>query len=307
MTSRERPGATAYPRGRGYPSCFPMMSRCPVDPCRHAVEEGTGLDDRGRPRRGHETFTLRLSNPQKATLGDAAGTGTIEDDDPPLTAIERTGRARRRRVRLPLRLLRGARAHLLHDAQGGTSASARCSRPSGRTGSNQAWKITIGPDGVQDVAVELPASSGWSGRGSAPTTTAGDELALGDRPRSGRRFGLRRAVRGGRRRRARSRGEPPPAGGGHPHRRTTPRRTATRSPGSTIPAAAPACAFRAHGGRARGRAGRVASRRAALRPASTPASPVAGCAAAWPARWGPARYRACSAVGAAARCRPWPG
>ena len=36
-----------------------------------------------------ETFTLALSNPLGATLGDAAATGSLEDDDeslPPLTA-----------------------------------------------------------------------------------------------------------------------------------------------------------------------------------------------------------------------------
>ena len=53
-----------------------------------------------------ETFTLALSNPLGATLGDAAATGSLEDDDeslPPLTASLQggAGRARPHDVHLP--------------------------------------------------------------------------------------------------------------------------------------------------------------------------------------------------------------
>ncbi len=250
MTSRERPGATAYPCGCGYPSSFPTMSRCPVDPRRHAVEEGHGLDDRGRPRRGHETFTLRLSDPQKATLGDAAGTGMIDDDDPPLTASFPNGPDEHdggefvfhfdfseEPELIYYRTLKGARS---------TSASVRCSRPAG------------GP-----AAATRPGRSRSSPTGSrtcrsscrrAAARAAGDrhrrrpqavELALGDRPRSGRRLGRRRAGRGGRRRRARLRGEPQSGRRRAPSPSNTPRRSAARSPGLTTPPAARTLTFSA--------------------------------------------------------------
>ena len=68
-------------RGRGRRKSAPA--------CRSHVADRAGAVGARLGRRGRRDVTLALSNPLGATLGDAAATGSLEDDDeslPPLTA-----------------------------------------------------------------------------------------------------------------------------------------------------------------------------------------------------------------------------
>ena len=129
-----------------------------------------------------ETFTLRLSNPQKATLDDATGTGTIEDDDePPLTATfsevpdEHDGADSSFTFHLdfseaPEIGFRTLRDEVLQ-VTGGRAAKAQRRT----SGSNQSWRITIEPAGAGDVTVRLPATSSCS---SSPKVCTDDDRPL---------------------------------------------------------------------------------------------------------------------------------
>ena len=125
-----------------------------------------------------ETFSLRLSSPANATLGDATGTGTIIDDEAPspepLTA-QFIGMPKRHdgaaaftfelrfseELALSYRTLRDA----AFDVTGGTVRGARrLQRPS-----NLRWEITVKPASDADVRVVLPETTDCDATGAICT------------------------------------------------------------------------------------------------------------------------------------------
>ena len=126
-----------------------------------------------------ETFTLQLSNPGNATLGDASATGTIEDDDePPLTASFSNVPDEHDGTEFVFHLDFSDNPELSYQTLKNGALEIRngtVRRAQRRTsGSNQAWKITIEPDGLDDVSIELPKSNGCS----APNICTGDGRQL---------------------------------------------------------------------------------------------------------------------------------
>ena len=126
------------------------------------LDDATDEDD--------ETFTLTLTNASggDVSLKDATATGTIEDDDEapaePLTASFGNVPTSHGGETFTFRLefsedVSGLNWQTLRDqtleATGGTVRNA--SRV--QSGSNQAWNITVEPDGTQDVTVTLPATT----------------------------------------------------------------------------------------------------------------------------------------------------
>ena len=109
-----------------------------------------------------ETFTLTLSSPANATLGDAVATGTIADDDePPLTASfsglpEAHDGESAFRFRVAFSEDIGIGYQALRDdgftVSGGGVTGAR--RVDGR---HDLWEITVAPDSDPDVTITLPA------------------------------------------------------------------------------------------------------------------------------------------------------
>ena len=122
-----------------------------------------------------ETFTLTLSNPANATLGDATATGTINDNDnaAPLTASfsdmpashageEFTfGLAFSENVELSYATLRDTALVVT----GGEVKTAQRQQQ----GSNRAWNITVEPDGQGAVAIELPETTDCDASGAICT------------------------------------------------------------------------------------------------------------------------------------------
>ena len=124
-----------------------------------------------------ETFTLTLSNPSNATLDDASGTGTINDDDEaatPLTASfsnmpashageEFTfGLTFSEDVKLSFRTLRD-------DALAVTGGTVRKAKRK-QQGSNQGWDITVGPASATDtVKIRLPETTDCTATGAICT------------------------------------------------------------------------------------------------------------------------------------------
>ena len=125
-----------------------------------------------------ETFSLRLSSPANATLGDATATGTIIDDEAPspepLTA-QFIGMPKRHdgaaaftfelrfseELALSYRTLRDA----AFDVTGGTVRGARrLQRPS-----NLRWEITVKPASDADVRVVLPETTDCDAAGAICT------------------------------------------------------------------------------------------------------------------------------------------
>ena len=124
-----------------------------------------------------ETFTLTLSSPANATLGDAAATGTIEDDDdaaPPLTArfadmpSTHTGNSFTfalvfsEEFRISYKTLRDD----AFEVTGGSVTGA------GRQeqGSNRRWTITVEPASANDtVTVTLPETTDCGAGGAICT------------------------------------------------------------------------------------------------------------------------------------------
>ena len=117
-----------------------------------------------------ETFTVTLSNPQNATLGDATATGTIEDDDegPPLTADfsgmppEHNGKNTDFSFDLTFseeldddfsyQTLRDN----AFDVSNGSISKARRQE----SGKNRKWTIFVAPSGNDAVTVTLPPTTG---------------------------------------------------------------------------------------------------------------------------------------------------
>ena len=123
-----------------------------------------------------ETFTLTLSNPANATLGDATATGTINDNDvstTPLTASfsdmpashageEFTfGLAFSENVELSYATLRDTALVVT----GGEVKTAQRQQQ----GSNQAWNVTVEPDGQGAVAITLPETTDCDASGAICT------------------------------------------------------------------------------------------------------------------------------------------
>ena len=124
----------------------------------------------------NETFTLTLSSPANATLGDAAATGTINDNDvstTPLTASfsdmpashaggEFTfGLAFSEEVELGYVTLRDT----VFAVTGGEVKTARRQQQ----GSNRAWNITVEPDGQGAVTITLPETTDCGASGAICT------------------------------------------------------------------------------------------------------------------------------------------
>ncbi len=125
----------------------------------------------------NETFTLTLSNPTNATLGDAAATGTIVDNDdesPPLTASFEDmpashdganaftfGLTFSEHVPISYRTLRD---HGFDVTGGAVRKAARKQR-----GSNLRWMITVRPDSSAAVQIELPETTDCDANGAICT------------------------------------------------------------------------------------------------------------------------------------------
>ena len=133
-----------------------------------------------------ETFTLELSNPVRARLGDAVATGTIKDNDEtlePLTASFHDVPASHHGEtefsfelrfsenfpgRLPYRKLRD---EALQATNGQVTGARRVTR-----GQNQRWTITVRPESSDDVTVTLAATTDCAAAG-AICTEAGRKLS----------------------------------------------------------------------------------------------------------------------------------
>ena len=114
---------------------------------------------------GGETFTLTLSNPSGAELGDAEATATIDNDEGEPVTAEFTGVPESHGGEdFTLKLEFSEDIHDLGwrklrdevlEASGATIMNAsRVERDS-----NQAWNLKIDPDGTEDVTVTLPATT----------------------------------------------------------------------------------------------------------------------------------------------------
>ena len=125
-----------------------------------------------------ETFTLTLSSPVNATLGDATATGTIEDDDepPPLTAAfsgmpdSHDGSSEFTFTLTFSEEIDGLSYVTLRDsafvvAEGDVRKAQRQEQ-----GQNQKWTITVKPDGNADVTIELPATTDCGASGAICTS-----------------------------------------------------------------------------------------------------------------------------------------
>ncbi len=125
----------------------------------------------------NETFTLTLSSPTNATLGDSTATGTIEDDDAtPLTAsfsdvpashdgssaFTFTLSFSENVAGLSFRKLRDS----AFDVTGGSVKAARRKTE----GSDQHWNIEVEPDSEADVVILLPETTDCSATGAICTS-----------------------------------------------------------------------------------------------------------------------------------------
>ncbi len=124
----------------------------------------------------NETFTLTLSNPANATLGDANATGTIVDDDesPPLTASFEDmpashdgenaftfGLTFSEHFPISYKTLRD---HAFDVTGGAVRKAARKEQ-----GSNLRWTITVQPDSSASVQIELPETTDCNANGAICT------------------------------------------------------------------------------------------------------------------------------------------
>ena len=136
-----------------------------------------------------EAFTLTLSNPTNATLGDATATGTINDDDesPPLTATfedvpdEHDGlSAFSLELAFSAAVFDGSedfdKNRAVRDALQVTGGSARGSRRANPAEYDR-WILRIKPSGPGDVTVTLPATPGGCAATGALCTPDGRALS----------------------------------------------------------------------------------------------------------------------------------
>ncbi len=126
-----------------------------------------------------ETFTLTLSSPANATLGDATATGTIIDNDdalPPLTASFEGMPASHDGANaftfgltfsedLEDLSYKTLRDHAF-DVAGGEVRGAKRQQQ----GSNQRWTITVKPSGNGDVTISLPQTTDCEASGAICTS-----------------------------------------------------------------------------------------------------------------------------------------
>ena len=138
-------------------------------------------------REDDETFTVTLTNPSNATLGDATATGTIEDDDegPPLTAsfsgmpAEHGGAGTEFSFSLSFSeepdddfSYVTLRDHAFSVSNGDVSKARRQ-----QSGSNRTWTIHVEPEGSAAVTVTLPPTTGSCSSSSAICTEDGRKLS----------------------------------------------------------------------------------------------------------------------------------
>ena len=124
-----------------------------------------------------ETFTLTLSSPTNATLGDATATGTILDDDaPPLTASFSNMPATHTGAAFTFGLTFSEEPHanfsyvtLRDDAFEVTGGEVRKAKRK-QQGSNRGWDITVAPASANDtVRITLPETTNCDATGAICT------------------------------------------------------------------------------------------------------------------------------------------
>ena len=123
-----------------------------------------------------ETFTLTLSSPANATLGDATATGTINDDDvatTPLTASFSDMPASHTGEDFTFGLAFSENVELgyvtLRDTAFAVTGGEVKTAQRQQQGSNQAWNITVEPDGQGTVTITLPETTDCGASGAICT------------------------------------------------------------------------------------------------------------------------------------------
>ncbi|WP_420635722.1 Calx-beta domain-containing protein [Candidatus Palauibacter sp.] len=113
-----------------------------------------------------ETFTLTLSSPANATLGDATATGTINDNDdalPPLTASFSDMPASHTGGEFTFGLAFSEEVEVgyvtLRDTAFAVTGGEVREAQRQQRGSNLAWNITVDPDGQGAVTITLPETT----------------------------------------------------------------------------------------------------------------------------------------------------
>ena len=125
---------------------------------------------------GDETFTLTLSSPAHATLGDGAGTGEIIDNDvstTPLTASFSGMPSSHTGAAFTFGLTFSEEVSLsyetLRDDPLGVTGGAVEAVSRQQQGSNRAWNITVEPGGDDDVTITLPETTDCDADGAICT------------------------------------------------------------------------------------------------------------------------------------------
>ncbi len=123
-----------------------------------------------------ETFTLTLSSPANATLGDATATGTINDNDvstTPLTASFSDMPASHTGGEFTFGLAFSENVELsyvtLRDTAFVVTGGAVKTAQRQQQGSNQAWNITVEPSGQGAVTITLPETTDCDASGAICT------------------------------------------------------------------------------------------------------------------------------------------
>ena len=123
-----------------------------------------------------ETFTLTLSSPANATLGDATATGTINDNDvstAPLTASFSDMPASHTGGEFTFGLAFSEEFELsyvtLRDTAFVVTGGEVKTAQRQQQGSNQAWNITVEPDGQGAVTITLPETTDCGASGAICT------------------------------------------------------------------------------------------------------------------------------------------
>ena len=124
----------------------------------------------------NETFTLTLSSPANATLGDATATGTINDNDvatTPLTASFSDMPASHTGAEFTFGLAFSEEVEAgyvtLRDTTFAVTGGAVKTAQRQQQGSNQAWNITVEPSGQGAVTITLPETTDCGASGAICT------------------------------------------------------------------------------------------------------------------------------------------